>query len=93
MSRISQAGLDGDSRYARDDLVAELFVERPPDIWACLLKSSIQDRFNTLLCDAVSIADVDTDPTGMSGVDFVMSQFKGKAPAGADAGDVDFVST
>ena len=43
----------GDDRYVVDYLVTEVLVQQPPHIQAFLLQTSVLERFNASLCDAV----------------------------------------
>ncbi len=48
------AGFTGDDRYVVDYLVEEVLQRQPEDVQAFLLQTSILDRMNGSLCDAVT---------------------------------------
>jgi len=65
------SGLQGDSRYVQDYLTAEVVSHQPPEIQSWLLKTSILERFNAPLCEAVCQEDEEQAENKISGRAFL----------------------
>ena len=63
----SLSGLPVQNRYVMDYVITEILSHQPPALQACMLKSSVLNRFCAPLCDAVCCSDRDPGECAPSG--------------------------
>lgn len=63
--------LQGGSRYLQEYLMGEVLSHQPPDIQACLLKTTILERFCAPLCEAVCRGEARVEASALSGETFL----------------------
>jgi LuxR family maltose regulon positive regulatory protein len=56
-----------ENRYVMDYIVNEILTSHPQAIQECILKASVLSRFCAPLCDAVCLADIDTEECSLIG--------------------------
>jgi len=66
-----RADIQGDSRYLREYLLAEVLAHLPPVRRDWLLLTSLLDRFCAPLCEAVGRSEVVAEPADRLGVEFI----------------------